>query len=112
MKGWAYVFLRKDGAPVGGFYAGHVGWAFEVGAGRVYCGSTENTRGLPVVAPGDDNGAWAKELPEEELGPTFAALNYDGYKIASVRNPQPEAARPLAEEAARWGYTAIGNNCL
>lgn len=117
-KGLAFAFLRKDGAllppgPHDLIYGGHVGWAFQLESGNFYCGSTENSSGQPFVKPGGDNGWWAKEVAsEEEMLAAFKAKDYDGYKFATVRNPNPQSARVTADAAKSWGYTALGNNCL
>jgi hypothetical protein len=112
VKGLAYVFLRKDGAAVVGFFAGHVGWGFQVGEDRFFCGSTENTSGAPFVAPGGDNGWWGQEASKEEMFDLFRQLNYDAYKVGTVRNSKPEAAKSAAIASKGWGYKGLGNNCL
>lgn len=114
MKGQAYIFLRKDGAPVPGGFAGHVGWGFSLGPdGPFYAGSTENPSGMPVVLPGGDNGWWGAEFATEAaMIAAFATRQYDGYKWASVREPKPGVARAMADHQKAEGYTALKNNCL
>jgi len=113
MKSRCFVFVRKSGAPLAGVLnGGHVGWGFQVGEDRFYYGSTENRSGSPFVAPGEDNDWWAADGTEAEMLARFIELDYDGYKVATVREPHPEAARRLAEESQQWGYTGLTNNCL
>ncbi|HLO03493.1 MAG TPA: hypothetical protein VK191_10310 [Symbiobacteriaceae bacterium] len=114
MKGRAYIFLRKDGAAIPGGFAGHVGWGFSLGAdGPFYAGSTENPSGMPVVLPGGDNGWWGAEFPSEAaMIEAFGARQYDGFKWATVREPNLGAARAVAEHQQVEGYTGLRNNCL
>lgn len=113
MNGRAYVFIRKDGAPLPLGCAGHVAWGVELADGTFFCGSTENPGGAPIVLPGGENGWWG-ELFNSEAAACAAvrARNYDGYKVATVRDAQPEAARTVGEETRHRGYQAVGGNCL
>ena len=65
-KGFVYVFLRKDGAPLPTGCAGHVGWGFAVQNGPndldAVCGSTENFKGEYHVPAGGDIGFWWKRF--------------------------------------------------
>jgi len=113
MNGRSFVFVRKNGAPLAGVLnGGHVGWGFQVAEDRCYYGSTENSSGAPYVAPGADSGWWAHEGTEAEMLARFTELAYDGYKVATVRDPHPEEARQVADASATWGYTGLTNNCL
>lgn len=112
-KGFAYIFLRKDGAPLVKGWAGHVGWGFSVGNhSRFYCGSTENASGSPVVLPGRDNGWWGEEYDLSGMLQAMVNRNYDAYKVASVREPNSVAAVRIAKETKGRGYAGLTNNCL
>jgi hypothetical protein len=114
MKGTAYVFLRKDGAPLPTGPAGHVGWGFSLDdQGHCFCGSTENTTGLPYVAPAGDNAAWfsAADSPEAMIA-LFRERGYDCYKVSTVRDSHPNEARAVGEMSPNWGYAGLFNNCL
>lgn len=113
MRGYAYVFLRKDGAPLPPGCAGHVGWAFALADGGFYCGSTENAQGRPFVPPGGDNGWWVSAAADERaLCDHFLRRDYDGYKVATVRDCDPAKARATADALRDRGYAALRNNCL
>ena len=116
-KGFVYVFLRKDGAPLPTGCAGHVGWGFAVQNGPndldAVCGSTENFKGEYHVPAGGDIGFWWKRFRTDiEMFKEMASRNYDGYKVATVRNCNPEAAIATARDTSMRGYDGIGNNCL
>lgn len=113
MKGTAYVFLRKDGAPLPPGCAGHVGWGFRLDNGAYMCGATENRTGAPLVPPGGDNDAWAKKTrAEAEMLGLMRRGGYDGYKLMTVSNADPNAAEGVVMKIPGWGYRAIGSNCL
>jgi hypothetical protein len=54
MKGRAYAFVRKDGAPLPIACQGHVGWRFETDERMFFAGSTENSSGRFHVPAGGD----------------------------------------------------------
>jgi hypothetical protein len=117
MKGLAYVFLRKDGAPLPPGFAGHVGWGFnferQPGNWDAFCGSTENPTGAAFIKPGDGNGYWdARTDKEEEMFRLFRRRNYHAFKVAKVEKIWPDNAALEAKSTKAAGYTAIGNNCL
>lgn len=114
MYGRAYVFLRKDGAPLPGGHAGHIGWGVRLAPGGPYfCGSTENQSGHPWVPPGGDNGWWGQEAATEEaMVQLFKERSYDAYKWATVRTCDAAAARQEAERQQGAGYAGLRNNCL
>lgn len=96
-KGLAYVFLRKDGAPVPTGCAGHVAWGFAFLAGPndfdAIAGSTENYKGLAEIPAGGDTGFWWKKFrTERDMFQEMARLNYDAYKVATVREFNAEPA--------------------
>jgi hypothetical protein len=119
-KGLAYVFLRKDGAPLPPGCAGHVGWAFQLADDTFCAGATENLKGAPFVPPGHDNDAWVQVLATEaalvqhmtSLTLQGHQLGYDAYKVTTVRDCNPDAAEQAGNAIVHWGYTALGNNCL
>lgn len=123
MQGRAYVFLRKNGAPVPLGCTGHVGWAFlEAEAGEtpqpgaqpeVICGSTENFTGDPVIPPGADNGFWEQSFTQvTQMMQVMHLRGYDVFKVAPVPEPNPDAARLAALATRASGYKTIGNNSL
>lgn len=114
MKGLAYVFLRKDGAPLPTGPAGHVGWGFLLDEqGRCFCGSTENNSGKAFVAPRGTNDAWASEVESAEaMIALFRSHGYDCYKVSAVRDGTAAEARTVGETAANRGYAGLFNNCL
>ena len=114
MKGLAYVFLRKDGAPLVRGWAGHVGWGFLVNEeGALLFGSTENDSGQPYLPPGSNNGWWSQRASSEaEMIEVIAERNYDAYKVATVRNCDPKGAELTAIETGTRGYIGTWNNCL
>jgi len=114
MQGLAYVFLRKDGAPLPTGPAGHVGWGFLLDEqGHCFCGSTENKSGTPFVPSGGKNDAWFSEVESAEaMIALFRSYGYDCYKVSTVRHGQAGPARKVGEMAANWGYAGLFNNCL
>jgi hypothetical protein len=113
MTGYAYVFLRPDGAALPAGDAGHVGWGFQLESGGYYAGSTENEAGHPVVPPGGDNGWWAEHFATaEEMAAAMKLRNYLCYKVAEVANCNPETATVVANGCKGCGYDGVGNNCL
>jgi hypothetical protein len=115
MKGRVYVFLRKNGAPLRPAIGngGHVGWGFQLDDGTFYAGATENESGQFNVKPGNDNGWWAKVFVDEPgMCEAMRARNYDAYKMATVREARPQAARATADHTRSLGYTGFFNNCL
>jgi hypothetical protein len=113
MDGFAYVFLRRDGAPLPPGCGGHVGWGFlTADDGVCYFGSTENTSGEPVVIPGHDNGWWGQEGDQSAMFAAMKKRNYDGYKKAVVHDCDPAAARAAADATRLAGYFFIRGNCL
>lgn len=114
MKGSAYVFLRKDGAPLPTGAAGHVGWGFLLDdLGHCFCGSTENNSGGFFVPPGGTNDAWVSQVDSsEDMIALFRTYGYDCYKVSVVRDSQAAPARGIGEMAPSWGYTGLFNNCL
>ena len=113
--GNVYVFRRKFGVPTpSGGLAGHVGWAFELGAGQgIYCGSTENPDAHPFHFAGDDNGWWGKPVPDENaLLNEMRQRKYDDYKRHSALISLPPVARNVADNCRLIGYSFTGNNCL
>jgi hypothetical protein len=113
MKGRAYVFLRRNGAPLPTGPAGHVGWAIEMEDGQFFAGSTENNSASFIVQPGSDNAAWVQTAADEEaMIDLFRQRGYDGYKVATTRDCKPESAAAIGRKAAGWGYTGLFNNCL
>jgi hypothetical protein len=113
MNGWAYAYLRQDGAPLPPGHSGHVGWGFQTEHGHFFAGSTENTSGAFFVPPGGDNGAWATDFSSEaDMFEAFRKLNYDAGKRVVVRDVNAVAARGVALQNALAGYTGLGNNCL
>jgi hypothetical protein len=117
MEGIAYVFLRKDGAPLPPGCAGHVGWGFTFakspGDMDAFCGSTENFSGSPLILPGQDIGYWTMPVDREvHMYFQFKQRNYHAVKRAKVQVASPHQAMHEAKVVATGGYTAIGNNCL
>ncbi|MEQ1933933.1 MAG: hypothetical protein ABL962_08655 [Fimbriimonadaceae bacterium] len=113
MRLQAFVFLRKDGAPLPVGFMGHVGWAFQLEDGTYYGGATENSTGNLVVKPGDDNGWWGKAAGSlDVLVNLFRTLDYDCYKAVTVRSPNPSAAKTVADSTEHRGYIGLTNNCL
>lgn len=113
VKGTAFVFLRKDGAPLWLGNGGHVGWAFELETAEFYCGSTENLSGGFSVKKGEDNGWWGAVCrTEAEVVEAMKIRNYDGFKFSTVREANPSAAKEVADDSRDRGYTGLGNNCL
>ena len=117
VKGFVYVFLRKDGAPLPTGCAGHVGWGFAIENGPndldAVCGATENFKGAFHVDPGGDIGFWWKRFNHEaEMLQEMARRNYDGVKMATVRGGNYEAAIAMARDTSMRGYDGLGNNCL
>ena len=112
MKGYAGVYLRRNGAPLPPGCAGHVGWAFMLDDGSYYYGPTENQSGLPFVKPGDDNGWWGERGDTNYMLQAFRARNYDAYKVCSVLNANPSNAEKTARYKAGCGYGFITDNCL
>lgn len=110
--GHAWVFLRRDGAPLPPGCAGHVGWGLRLADGTHLFGSTENGRGLPHVRRGGDNGAWLLRGPFDQGMAAMRTRNYDAWKHATFRKPDPTRADAFARTIAGRGYDAIGNNCL
>lgn len=116
-KGLAYVFLRKDGAPLPTGCAGHVGWGFTVQNGSndldVVAGSTENFSGNGDIPAGGDIGFWwTKFRTEQDMLNEMARRHYDGYKVATVREFNVDAALSTARSKASGGYHWFNNNCL
>lgn len=117
MKGLVYVFLKKDGAPLPFGYMGHVGWGFAVQNSPkdidAIAGSTENYKGEGHVDKGGDIGFWwTRFRTDKEMFAEMARRNYDGYKVATVRDCNPDAAISIARDTSQRGYDLIGNNCL
>lgn len=115
MRGLAYVFLRKGGAPVPmAGSMGHVGWGFLLEEdGRCFCGSTENEGGGMFVPGGGKNDAWCVEVESADaMIELFRGRRYDGYKVSSVREPKSAAARAIGESQSKAGYAGLQNNCL
>jgi hypothetical protein len=42
----------------------------------------------------------------------FTRLQYDGYKLATIRHPLPEEAAKAAADCRGRGYAALTNDCL
>lgn len=113
MKGKAYVFLRKDSVPMVMGYAGHIAWGFTNEDGKFYFGSTDNSRHNPVIRLGKNNGWWAETAETEaEMLEKMTEKNYDGYKVATVRNFDVPAAHKVADGTKSFGYSLMANNCL
>lgn len=115
MQGRAYIFLRKNGAPLPLGCAGHIGWAFldDPDHHEVVCGSTENFTGDPVISPGQDNGYWAQSFTQiTQMMQVMHLRGYDVFKVAQVEDPHPDAALMAAQQVQAAGYKVIGNNCL
>lgn len=117
MEGFAYVFLRKDGAPLPPGCAGHVGWGFSFlrtpTDPDAFCGATENFSGSPLVLPGGDIGYWDMQVNREvDMFFQFKQRNYHAVKRAKVAVANPHQAMHMARQQAAGGYVAIGNNCL
>jgi hypothetical protein len=113
MDGFAYVFLRRNGAPLPPGCAGHVGWGFLTDTNDLcYFGATENLSGGPVVAPGADNGWWGNQGNEDAMFAAMKIRGYDGYKKAVVHDCDSAAARATANATKLAGYFFIRNNCL
>lgn len=113
MQGYAYVFLKRDGAPLPPGAAGHVGWGFTEDDVIAYCGSTENYTGGPFVSPGGNNGYWGMKVrSQEQMLKLFRDKNYHAYKFEKVEKRAPDYAKAMALETKNAGYRAIGSNCL
>lgn len=113
MIGQAYVFLRRDGAPLPPGCAGHVGWGFRASeSDTFYYGATENLSGKPFVPSHGDNGWWALLGTQADMLAAMRQRNYDGYKFATVRDCNAATARAAADALKTVGYIAIGSNCL
>jgi hypothetical protein len=113
VKGYAYVFLRRDGAPLPPGCAGHTGWGFLLREdGTCRFGATENPSGKPFISPGGDNGGWEGEGDQAAMLAAMRARNYDAYKVAGIRNFNPSAAEAAAKAVKSAGYRAVGSNCL
>lgn len=119
MQGLAYVFLRKNGAPLPLGCSGHVGWAFLAADPEatqphdVVCGSTENFTGDPVIPPGEDNGFWEQSFSQvTQMMQVMHLRGYDVFKVAPVPDPHPDAAQQVALQVRTSGYKTIGNNSL
>lgn len=113
-RGRAVVFIRRDGAPIGPFHFGHVGWAFlcdvDDGADATWaCGSIENYDGAPF-APNDKSGFWHVD---ETSDPTafMRAHRYNAYKAIDVAAPDPERARRIVTQEGDDSYIVIRSNC-
>jgi hypothetical protein len=117
MEGFAYVFLRKDGAPLPPGCAGHVGWGFSFAKTPsdtdAICGSTENPGGSPLIFSGQDIGYWDNQTDHEtQMYFLFKRRNYHAFKRAKVAVANPDNAFHEARKQSLGGYSAIGNNCL
>lgn len=117
MEGFAYVFLKKDGAPLPPGCAGHVGWGFSMHKAPsdldAVFGATENPGGGAVVLPGQDIGYWdSRSDHEHQMAFLFKRRNYHAFKRAKVTVAYPDNAFAEARKQAGGGYTVIGNNCL
>lgn len=115
-KGLVYVFLRKDGAPLPVGCAGHVAWGFAVQGQQdldAVAGATENYKGIADIPPGGDTGFWWTKFPaDREMFQEMSRRNYDGYKVATVRDFNADAALSIARDTAGRGYNWFNNNCL
>lgn len=113
MRGYAFAFLRRNGAPLPGTnYGGHLGWGFLDMNGHYYFGSTENQSGSPLILPGQNNGWWGMNGTEQDMYREMDARNYDGYKVIVVQNPNPTKAWNTALDTKGRGFAGIFNNCL
>jgi len=119
------VFLAPQGAPLAGFYAGHVGWAFlEGGTSNWIFGATENRSGWPFVKPGDNNYAWVSNGPWDSVLATFAgqlviggtfyhgADYYTQFRCQNTSNSSVGAAVARANAIKGYGYGFVTDNCL
>ncbi len=141
MSGYAYLFVRRLGAPVGPIHFGHVGWAFTYPdddlnhrGGKHYfgmCGSTENTSGKPRQ-PAGRTDFWARIVPSAEAMFGFMRhvpiprppAAYDSYKVLEVEKPDVAAAAAAVRQVRAMEYRAAaffplnprdfwrGSNCL
>lgn len=108
--GLAFVFVRRNAAVL---HAGHVGWGFQLANGDFFCGATENPSGNPIVIPGGNNGWWGKPCAQEDdMLNEMRARAYNQYKMENIPNSDPQAAYDAALQTEKWGYSALGNNCL
>lgn len=106
--GEAYVFLN----PTKPINLGHTGWGFKLANGNYMYGSTENSKSYPVIRKGDDNGYWEREGTRDDMLGAFRGMKYTHYKVATVANANPTAARSKARFTKGNGYGVTGNNCM
>jgi len=102
MKAAAFVRYRSGD----GF--GHVGWAFEVGDGRVNAGSVENHSGhlfTPAPQMGFWNGCFADPVDQ------MRARRYDDLKWIDVPHPDPMRAYATVLWIEHQAYRALFRNC-
>lgn len=114
----AFAFVRWNN-PIGGIDVGHIGWGFELQDGTFACGSTENITGAAYVAPGENNYAWLKLLPDKTAmlsemcrGHCAHSNRYHAYKWVEVSQAHPNEAMAIGNANAGRGFWIPRNDCL
>lgn len=123
MDGQAYIFINYWQAA----HCGHLGWGFLLEEpDTYYFGSTDHLLRTPYwdlvslhkymsVAPGFPTDWWARTgtladmLLDMKIG---HHVQYQAYKVISVRQAEPLAAIATAEATGVSGWAVLRNNCL
>lgn len=113
--GTAYIFIK----PQNVVHLGHIGWGYYApNMGYYIGGSTENPatanwQSSAYIAPGWDNGYWAKAFnTESEMFDEFKNHGYYAYKETSVSSANPDLAWSRACYTRDSGFIGAGWNCL